>query len=273
VDSGYVKSLQYEDYFSKIYFDAKIELKKQQGKDEKKMDKEKNKDNDEEPVRNYNSSEDNNELNEYAVLLMPFYDANNNVSKFFDKLLHSKEDDVRLSAAIILLRNHKPVADSLLNWYAAKDKWRGKLYSRLEKVKLLEKFPAKYDTQLDLARSYLVADKDYNKIDSIIFAGKQNSAYPSKNGWVYFFKYRVKKEDDWKIGLGGLQPANLQETSSDHKLSVMTDRKLKSDKSENEQFQEQLKRTLFTLRKSGINFFEGENNNYHFTKAGEYEER
>jgi uncharacterized protein YbaP (TraB family) len=273
VDSGYVKNLQYEDYFSKIYFDAKIELKKQQGKDEKKMDEDKNKDNDEEPVRNYNSSENNNELNEYAILLMPFYDANNNVPKFFDKLLNSKEDEVRLNAAIVLLRNHKPVADSLLNWYAAKDKWRGKLYSRLEKVKLLGKFPVKYNTQLNLARSYLVADKDYYKVDSIIFAGTQNSAYPGKNGLVYFFKYRVKKEDDWKIGLSGLQPTNIKETDSDHKLSVMTDKKLKSDKPENEQFQEQLKRAQFTLRKSGINFFEAGNNNYRFTKAGEYEER
>jgi hypothetical protein len=204
---------------------------------------------------------------------MPFFDTNINVPKFFDRLLRSKEDDVRLNAVIVLLRNHKPVADSLLNWYAAKDKWRGKLYSRLEKVKLLEKFPVEYNTQPDLARSYLVADKDYNKVDSIIFAGRQNAAYSGKNGWVYFFKYRVKKEDDWKIGLSGLQPSNLQETSSDHRLVVMTDKKLKSDKPENAQFQEQLKRVQFTLRKSGINFFEGENNNYRFTKAGEYEER
>ena len=35
LDSGYIKADDYKDYFSKIYFDAKIELKKQQNAEEK----------------------------------------------------------------------------------------------------------------------------------------------------------------------------------------------------------------------------------------------
>jgi hypothetical protein len=72
---------------------------------------------------------------------MPFYDSNKNVVKFFDKLIHSNDDLVRLNTATILLLNKKPVADSVLAWFAERDKWRGKLYSKLEQIKMLDKFP------------------------------------------------------------------------------------------------------------------------------------
>ncbi len=272
LDSGYFKEVHYENYFNSIYFDAKIALKKQLGKDEKRINEENRKDNDDDPIRNYSNGEQENELNDYAILLMPFYNSNNNVPAFFEKLLRSKDDIIRLNTAIILLRNQKPVADSIIRWFAEKDRWRANLYSRLENIKALDRFPIKYKTQVDLARSYLLADKDYNKVDSIILVGKQKSACAGKIGYVYFFKYRIKKDDDWKIGLSGLQPENLLETSSDHKLAVMTDKKFKGDKTVNEQFQEQLKRVLFTFRKSATNFFDSANNGYRFTKISDYED-
>jgi hypothetical protein len=55
VDSGYIKKNQLEEYFNNIYFDAKVELKKQQGKEEKKMG-EKNKENEDEQNRNYSAT-------------------------------------------------------------------------------------------------------------------------------------------------------------------------------------------------------------------------
>ena len=272
VDSGYFNDVHYEKHFNSIYFDAKIALKKQLGKDEKRINEENRKDNDDDPIRNYSNNDNKNELNDYATLLMPFYNTNKNVAAFFEKLLCSKDDVVRLNTAVILLRNQKPVADSIINWFAEKDSWRANLYSRLEIIKALDKFPVKYKTQTDIARSFLVADKDYNKIDSIIYVGKQKAVCAGKIGYVYFFKYRVKKDDDWKIGLSGLQPENLAETSSEHLLVSMTEKKLKAEKTENEQFQEQLKRLLFSLRKSAANFFDGEKNGYRFTRVGEYED-
>ena len=187
VDSGYIKEAQLEKYFNSLYFDARIELKKQQGKDEKKTAEEKNKDNDDEPSRSHGNNDNKNELNDYAILLIPFYDSKTNVPKFFDKLLASKDDGVRLNTAIILLRNNKPVADSTINWFAERDKWRGNLFTRLEQIKQLKRFPSKYKTQTNLARSYMVADRDHNKIDSIVLIGVQQSGYPNKKGHVYFF--------------------------------------------------------------------------------------
>jgi len=203
---------------------------------------------------------------------MPFYDSNTNVPKFFEKLLKSKDENICMNAALVLLRNNHPVADSILTALAAKDQTRGTLFTKLEKIKMLDKFPIKYNTQLYIARSYLVADKNFARIDSIVFVSKQLTIYDHKKGNIYFFKYRIKKEDDWKIGISGLQPEDINKTSSNNKLSFMTDKKLRDDKPQNEQFEEQLKRILFSFHKSAKNFFEGDGNSYQSRKAVDYED-
>ncbi|MEO6548148.1 MAG: TraB/GumN family protein [Ferruginibacter sp.] len=269
VDSGCINDKRYEEYFNKIYFDARIELKKQQGKDEKKIADEIDKDNEEVAIRTYGNTNDNkNELLDYAVLLMPFYDKNSNVPKFFDKLLKTKDADLKLSVAVIMLRNNKIVADSVFNSLAEKDKWRGQLYKKLEQINRLDKFPSRFKTQLLMARSYLVEDKDFNSIDSIVFISKQRLAVEGKNGFVYFFKYRVKNDDDWKMGLSGLQPEKGTEVSSNSSLSAMTEKKIKPGLPVESQFQEQLKRMLFNFHKSAHNFFDGDNH-YRYSKDGE----
>jgi len=281
VDSGFVKVKQYESFYSKIYFDAKIALKKQQAKDELKIQSDKNADisednNNTESIRTYTniySSNNNNvSLNNYTVLLMPFYDSNANIPKFFDKLLKSEDEDIRMKTATLLLRNNKLVADSILLLFALNDRTRARLFTKLEQIKRLDKFPTKYNTQLAMARSFLVADKNYPKIDTIIFISKQVASYSRKSGYVYFFKYRIKKEDDFKIGISGMQPLNIKLASSDDKISFMTEKKLRNDKPENEQFQEQLKKILYSQHKSAKSFFEEDGNGYHFRKISDYEE-
>ena len=268
VDSGYIKASQYESWFNKIYFDAKTALKKQQGKDEKKMEAENNKAEEDDrytvSATRYNGNQQNDDLKQYAILLAPFYDKNNTVPAFFNKLLKSKDEDVRMNTAIILLQNNKAVADSILLTLASKDKQRGKLFTELEKIKRTDKFPASYKTPLLLAKSYLVQDKNFDKIDSIAFVGKQAAAYNNKKGTVYFFKYRVKKEDSWKMGISGLQPEKETAISSNNKLCTMTDKKLKEDKPASEQFQEQLKRLLFNFHSSAKNFFDTGRYNYRY---------
>jgi hypothetical protein len=189
-------------------------------------------------------------------LLVPFYDQNVNVPKFFDKLLQSRDDYVKMNVATVLLRNKREVPDSIFTNIAAKDNLRGRLYDELDAIKRLDRFPLKYKTQVDMARSLLLMDKSFDKVDSVILVGKQITSYETKKGVVYFFKYRVKKDDDWKIGISGLQPENESEVNSDNNLSTMTDKKLKDDKPEAEQFQEQLKKLLFNTHPSAKNFYE-----------------
>ncbi len=266
VDSGFIKPAQLENYYSKIYFDAKIELKKQQGKDEKKISEDKNDNNEDEPQRTYSINDASNDINNYAILLMPFYDSNANVPKFFEKLLLSKDDALRLNTVEILLRNNKPVPDSTIHWFAQKDLWRAKLYKSLKSINKLNRFSAKYNNQVDIARSVLITDKK-NGVDSIALLTKYFTTYKSKKGWVYFFKYRLKKGDDWKIGISGLQPENIKLVSIDDKFALMTDKKLKEGKLQAPQLQEQLKKLQFTFRKSARNYFESDNNMYRFNRG------
>ncbi len=273
VDSSIIKATDYENYFSKIYFDARIELKRQQLKEEKIMENELLKGDDEKgELLYYNYDRDGQtNLDEYNVLLLPYYTKYKNVQLFFEQQLNSKEADVRLNVAVLLIRNDIPVADSVLLNLAADDQYRSKLFSRLETAKRLNKFPGKYANQLDIARSNMVADKKYDKIDSIVFLQKQTATFKNKKGVVYFFKYRVKKEGDWKIGISGLQPVNEDEASSDVRLTSMTEKKIKPDETLDDQLQRHLKRMLFSFHPSATNFYGDGDSNESLKRFSDYE--
>lgn len=272
VDSNLIRAADYESYFTKIYFDAKVELKKLQIKDEKILEKELLKEDGENKrvYANYSRNTKSN-LDDYSVLLVPFYEKRKNVQLYFERLLQSREPGVRMTAAVLLLRNNIPVADGILTNLAAEDKYRSQLYTKLEKAKRLDKFPAKYKNQLGMARSFLLDDKNYTKVDSVVFIKKQPAAYLDKKGVVYFFKYRVNKEDDWKMGISGLQPADEKNIFTDDKLTTMTDKKIKKEEPLDEQLQNQLKKILFSFHPSARNFY-GYNNYSDYRTVSTYED-
>ncbi|RYY72156.1 MAG: hypothetical protein EOO13_00430 [Chitinophagaceae bacterium] len=256
VDSGYIKAKDYESYFPGIYIDGKVALRKQQAKEEKQLQEELKKEDeeDDEPAREY-SRDDDYSLNDYAVLLMPFYETNKNVQQFFNRLLVSKDDNVRMNAAVLFLRNNKNIPDSILLKLAADDKYRATLYDKLEWAGRLDKFPKAYANQLALARSFLFLQNEYDKMDSLVFIKKMTTSIKSKTGQVYFFKYRIKKTDDWKIAFSGLQPLNEKELSSNDELTSLTDKKLLKDQPLDEQLNKELKKQVFGFYNSGKNFY------------------
>ncbi|HSN60827.1 MAG TPA: hypothetical protein VLR49_07820, partial [Ferruginibacter sp.] len=262
VDSGYIKGADYESYFSGIYVDAKVAWKKQQAREEKMMEANNKNDPDDEvvEVETYSGSANSNVLNDHAVLLMPFYESNKNIRPFITRLLKSKDDMVRLNAAVLLIRNNKEVPDSILTQLAANDKYRGALFYKLEKAGMLDKFPAVYKNQLALARSYMVMQNDNVKIDSVLFIKKNRASIKGESGMVYFFKYRVKKTDDWKIGMSGLQPFAENELSSNSELAVLTDKKLVTTEPITDQLEIQFKKQVFPFYNSGRNFFKNDRN-------------
>jgi len=264
-DSGLVKEPDYKSYFNNLLFDAKIEMKKQQGKDERKMEASRKTDDIDyvAPVNyRYMNTKEKETLTDYAILLAPFYKQNDNVQQLFNRMLNTKSNELKLSTAITLIKNNRAVNDSILTGLAASDQTRSKLYKALAAINKLSLFPSKYKTQVAIARSFLVADKNYDQIDSIVLLDKQVAGFEHSKGMVYFFKYRVKKDDEWKIGISGLQPIDSNEVSGDNRLANMTDKKLKADKPVNEQLQEQLKKTIFSLRNSSQHFYE--NQRYYF---------
>jgi hypothetical protein len=273
VDSGYLKGADYAAYFPILFIDAKVAMKKQQAKEEKLLEAQFKKVEaaDDEPEREYNSTGTKPELNDYAVLLLPFYDSNKNVKQYFARLLTSKEDLVRMNAAVLMLRNNKPVADSIFQRLAAKDKQRGLLFYKLEQAGRLDKFPPGYKNQLMLAKSYMVMQNDYDKMDSVVFLQKNSASIKGKMGQLYFFKYRIKKTDDWKIGISGMQPFKEKELSSNDDLATLTDKKISTSQPIDEQLNRELKKIIFSFYNSSKNFFNSGNdyNNYKYLSDGD----
>jgi uncharacterized protein YbaP (TraB family) len=253
VDSNYIQAADYEPWFSQIYFAAKIQWKKQEGKDERRLQK-KEEENDE----NADGESDDpatNELDDYAVLLMPFYDKNSTIPHFFDKLLQSRDPLLRLSTSLLMLRHQRPVADSILLALAANDASRSLLFQGLTAIGSADRFPRRYRTQEDIARSLLVASHGANELAAIELVDKRPTQFKAVKGWVYFFKYKVSKEDEWQIGLSGIQPQNHKDIGTDATLVTLTAKKLKKDTPPVQQFEEQWRKLLMSRRRSAASFF------------------
>lgn len=276
VDSGYIKPKEYNDYYSKLYYDSKILLKKQQLQDELSLQKELKKLEDEDnsySYYDYNYSSYNkytSETGDYVRLLMPFYNKPD-IANFYEKLLQSRDDDLKLLVAIKLLQNNKAIPDTLFTHLAKTDKSRYDLYSSLKTIKKENLFPREYKTQELLARANLLADKNKQKFDTIVYAGKEKVQIKDKTGWVYFFKYKERKEDEWKMGISGLQPEDENLVTINGVLVSMTDKKFKTDKTEDEQFREQLKQMIFALRPSAKYFFSSNNYGYNYNYNYDYD--
>ena len=273
VDSGYVKASDYESFFPGIYIDAKVAWKKQQAAEEKVMEANNKLDPYDEDAKeeDYAGSGNSYQLNNQAILLMPFYETNKNVKQYFTRMLQSKDDIVRMNTAVLLLRNGKEVPDSILLSLAADERQRGALFYKLEKVKRLDKFPSKYRNQLAIARSYMIRESDDIKMDSVVFLKKSTASIKGTSGLVYFFKYRIKKSDDWKIGFSGLQSFKENEPSSNDKLSILTDKKLLANEPVDDQLNLQLRKVVFGFFNSSRNFYRNDQDYFNFGQGADYE--
>ena len=86
-----------------------------------------------------------------------------------------------------------------------------------------------------------------------------------------FLNTALKKTDDWKIGISGLQPLNQDELSSNDDLSVLTDKKISAQLPLEDQLNLELKKIVFSFYKSAKNFFNKENDFNNFKYLGENE--
>jgi hypothetical protein len=250
-----------------LYFDAKIRWKKQEGRDEQKWQKkEGDKDEPSYIAGGDNADDAGSDLEDYAVLLMPFYDENNTVPHFFEKLLLSKSPSLRLSTAILLLRHHRPLADSVLYALAGLDQYRSLLLRRLKDIHREELFPAKFRTPLSMAASLMVRRKQNVEFEEVQYVDRTIVRFRNHKGYMYFFKYKITKDDEWQIGLSGLQPLDPKEVyagggdeaseeNEDPGFVKLTGKKIVSGTPVRQQFDKQLKRFLLSKRRDAAEFF------------------
>jgi hypothetical protein len=256
VDSGYLHGPDYESYFNKIYFDARIQLKKQWAREEEQFQK-KNEEGDGEFAEGSgpeDRAEDYNELQDYAVLLLPFYESHAEVPSFFRRLLSSRDPALRLNTAILLVRRGKAVPDSIVGALAAIDHYRAILYDRLNAIVRLDLFPKGFRNQTDMARAQLLSGSQV-ELSMVEPCGKKFVHSLEDSGYVYFFRYKLAKDAEWQIGISGLQPLDSNQIRSGDELVRLTNKKIRPDRPLAGQFEDQLRRLLFSRHKSAASFY------------------
>lgn len=272
VDSGFLKAADYEPFFSKIYLDGKQLLKKQvAGEDKEKIERASRKDkrspmlllgytdNDDDEQQ---LDEGNENLEQYAALLLPFRDKKPGVQGFFEQLMKTGDRRLLYNAFILLLRNKQPVPDSLFVKYAKLDKYRSELYADLQKLKMTDRFPAQYKNQQEITRSLLINEAGrYEKMDTIVYLDKLPVTYKGKKGWVYFYKYKLMRDDvSWQLASVGMQPEKAAEVDvEDEAFTGRDERKLENDKPVKEQLEKMLKEMLYAKRSSAVAFYQARN--------------
>lgn len=284
VDSNLVATKDYESYFNKFQLEA-MQAAKKQAIEEKKSAIEKAEE-EKKTVKtfsyfNKNTVDIGNEsLIVYATLLLPFQNSKPLVNTFINELLSSGDRRLKYNTFHLLLKTGKKFPDSLLNYFARHDEYRYELYADLKKINKLDKFPPVFSNHQDLARSKLLSLSAFSKPDSLLFVDSLHATYNNKNGLVYFYKYKLKKDDSfWKLASVGLIPKKatdflfddeeMKETISNMMIDLnsvynqgtqsdfteFADIKLKENEPIKDQLEKQLKKILYSKRKSGAFFY------------------
>lgn len=260
VDSNYVQADTYKSQFPKFFFDLQVQAKKLQAQNERELLRSQT---DNDRMENYTGNAIpgnifNTPINQYLVLLMPFYDENPQVAKIFDRLLQGKDIAVRMNIALLMVRHKKPVPDSIWRSIAADDQYRVSLYEKLEKSGNLSLFPSSFKTQEAISRSLATSNnRSYTRITEIQPMGKQWVQVKNNSGYVYFFKYRIQKQqDDWLMAVSGIQPSDTTQVSLNRSLLNYGNRKLLTNSVEQEQYEKLTRQLVMEKRPSAAGFFE-----------------
>ncbi len=224
---------------------------------------------------------------------MPFIDSEANILQMFQQLLRSNDNRIKYSTMLLLVQNNKPIPDTLLTYFAALDGYRFELYDDLILSGKKHLFPHKYSNQLDLAKSKLISIKTTDIPDSIIFIRRTEVEIKVRRGYIYFFKYKQRQDDvTWKFATVGLLPQDTTkfDTSeyadrnrwerflpgryhyNQYDFTEFTDTKISEDEPIADQLEKQLKKTLYTKRRSArmfYNDFNGRDYNYNTTQSGD----
>lgn len=276
VDSSMISAKDYEMYETKFLIEAKQLLKKQMILEKNKsIEKaQKNEEDDYTDVYSYsvkNEDNGNNELDLYATLLMPFWDKNPAAQQFIKQLLKSNDNRLKYSTAMLLLRNHKSLPDTILNYFAAMDEYRYELYSDLRSNESLNLFPSTFNNQVKLAKSKLLdISSNYNKPDSLVYLDKLPVQFKDRNGFVLFFKYRNKKDENtWRLATVGIVPNDSKQFEFDSKklgyweerqynFTDLSNTKLDKETPIAAQLKKALKKMLYSKRNSAMQFYKDE---------------
>ncbi|MDB5197339.1 MAG: hypothetical protein JWP88_1710, partial [Flaviaesturariibacter sp.] len=273
IDSNLIVAKDYEIYMQKFLLEGKQEWKKQVVTERSKSIAAAQKSGEEDEEDNGNGNENNygnGTLNLYATILLPFWDTHPSVPTLFNQMLGSQNNRFKYNLAYLMLRNGKPLPDTMLKYYASLPDYRYEVYSDLNFLKKQSAYPAGFKDLVALARAKLVYNARYNnKPDTLIYLDKLPMTFKGKSGQLYFFKYKDKKTDNsWKIATAGIVPADgksFEFMKKDDRyvdgtfdFTDFTDIKIKEDEPLKEQLQKAMKQQFYTKFSSADEFYKTE---------------
>ncbi len=242
-DSNLLAAKDLEQNFSKIFFDSKIDLKKQFSKDDEMLKSIADKDAQaaNRYKRFYNSEEIDKALIRDFKLLSLFYNSNEMVKKYFDKAVRSPNHLVQINAIAALAKNEIlfDKDDGFMTRLADNKLFSFMLYRSLGLVKSEKYFPYAFKNQKDLTMSQIYAEGDFKHIDTIVFLQKSKAEVRNKKGFVYVYKYRLDTDGPWYLALCGIQPLDKYYTDFN---TLVSDVKTQIDS--NKPLQKQIDRAI-----------------------------
>lgn len=283
VDSNLVTYKDYDLYYSKFMLEAKHELKKQAIAEKKIAIAKAEESKTEKKATPYYSDNDeadsgNDDLSLYATLLLPYWETNAAVQPVIQQMLASNDKRLKYNTMMLMVVNNKSYPDTLLRYFAGLEEYRYELYTGLKKRNKQDKFPALYNNHLDLGKSALLDKKSYGKPDSIVYIDRMKAEYKDKKGFIYFFKYKDKRDDlTWKLATVGLTPEDptrfefadsskrigyaFEPTSwsrNRYDFTNFTNTKVREEEVMSTFLKKQLKKMLYAKRKSAKEFYNDE---------------
>lgn len=188
VAEGGLKPKAYKKYKSQILNDAKIQLKRQLGRDVAPT------------AQDFYSPrtprQDKGVLEDYVTLLYSF-NSEKRVQQFLEKVAVIQDPDIRTTYVTLLINNNRSVPEKKLMGLAADVSTRQLLFNKLKKAGKLELFPKKYKTQQDLAEAQLFPSGNYvSTRDEVTFLTKKALVYGGKTVTGYYFKKRNNEDYD-----------------------------------------------------------------------------
>ena len=188
VAEGKIKPKVYKKFKSQILNDAKIQLKRQLGRDTAQ--------NAQDFYSPRTPTQDKGVLEDYVTLLYPF-NHEKRVQQFFEKVSVIEDPDIRTTYFALLAENNGTIKQKMLTDMAADINLRKLLFDKLDKAGKLELFPEKFKTQKDLAEALLFPSNNYSVVrDSVAFLGKKVLMYKDIPMTGYYFKKRNNEDYD-----------------------------------------------------------------------------
>jgi len=146
-------------------------------------------------------------------ILLP-YSSRNDVVEYFQRTLRLNNNEHKIKSMVQLLSLDCHVPDTLWTHFASMPETREILYSELERIDRLDRFPAEFTEQRSIAEGLILSGRDLDDIDSFQFYKKVPAANKDRKGYLYLFKHWDEDDKQWRVDLMGIMPSDSNQLIS-----------------------------------------------------------